>query len=274
LHLIPRPLESLDPFSMNSLNHIPDNIIQLLEDRASYYNKPEFIEADPIQVPHQFSKKENIEIAGFLTATISWGQRITIIKNAIDLIRRMDNDPVDFITHATESEFKVLDGFVHRTFQSEDCKFFVKALKNIYLYKGGLGGIFENAYSNSGSVKAAIMKFRQEFFDLPHPVRTEKHVANVAGNASGKRLNMFLRWMVRRDDCGVDFGIWDKIDPAGLFVPLDVHTGNIARKLGLLMRKQDDWKAVEELTLKLRSLDPADPVKYDYALFGLGRYEK
>ena len=130
---------------MNSTNHIPDYIIQLLEEKASYYNTREFIETDPIQVPHQFSNKENIEIAGFLTATISWGQRSTIIKNAFDLVRRMDNDPADFITHATESEFNVFDGFVHRTFQSEDCKYFVKALKNIYLHKGGLRGIFENA---------------------------------------------------------------------------------------------------------------------------------
>ena len=258
---------------MNSSHNIPDHIIQLLEEKASQYNTLEFIKDDPIQVPHQFSKKENIEIAGFLTATISWGQRSTIIKNASDLIRRLDNDPIDFITRATEADYDVFNGFVHRTFQSEDCKFFVKSLKNIYLHKGGLETVFENAYSTGGTVKAALTQFRKEFFDLPHPGRTKKHVANVAGNASGKRLNMFLRWMVRRDDRGVDFGIWEKIDPADLFVPLDIHTGTIARKLGLLQRKQNDWKAVEELTSVLRTLDPADPVKYDFALFGLGLYE-
>jgi len=258
---------------MNSTHNIPNHIIQLLEDKASHYNTPEFIKDDPIQVPHQFSRNENIEIAGFLTATISWGQRRTIINNALDLIRRMDNDPIDFLTHATEADFDVFSGFVHRTFQFEDCRFFIKSLKNIYLHKGGLRTVFEDAYSKGGTVKTAIMEFRQEFFDLPHPARVKKHVADVAGNSSGKRLNMFLRWMVRNDNSGVDFGIWKKINPADLFIPLDVHTGNVARKLGLLKRKQNDWKSVEELTSLLRYLDPEDPIKFDFALFGLGKYE-
>ncbi len=258
---------------MTSVNRISDYIVRLLDEKADQYNSPAFIHDDPIRVPHRFSQKENIEIAGFLTATISWGQRGTIIKNASDLIQRLDNDPIDFITHATEADLDVFNGFVHRTFQSEDCKFFVKSLKNIYLNKGGLQTIIENAYSRGGGVKAALVEFRRVFFDLPHPGRTKKHIADVAGNASGKRLNMFLRWMVRRDGRGVDFGIWENINPADLFIPLDVHTGTVARKLGLLQRNQNDWKAVEELTAVLKNLDPDDPVKYDFALFGLGLCE-
>jgi uncharacterized protein (TIGR02757 family) len=246
---------------------------QLLNEKAVQYNRPEFIEEDPIQVPHLFSQPENIEISGFLTATIAWGQRKTIISNARRLISLMDNEPARFVTEASEEDFKVFNYFRHRTFSPEDCKFFIRSLQNIYLKYGGLKPVFETSYKQTGSIKEALIKLRKVYFELPHLLRTEKHVADISHGSSGKRLNMFLRWMVRKDKNGVDFGLWDGINPADLFIPLDIHAGTVARSLGLLKRKQNDWQAVEELTAALRQLDKVDPVKYDFALFGLGVFE-
>jgi uncharacterized protein (TIGR02757 family) len=249
-------------------------IKKLLDEKVALYNQPSFIETDPIQVPRQFSKKENIEISGFLTATISWGQRPTIIKNAIKFIELVDYDPFDFINNCSEKDLLVFDYFKHRTFSGEDCKYFILALKNIYLSYGGLQKVFETGYQKTGNIKETLAYFYSIFFEIEGLERTRKHVSNVAAGSSAKRLNMFLRWMIRKDNAGVDFGIWDGIPSSTLMLPLDVHTGKMARKLGLLNRKQNDWKAVEEVTANLRNFDPADPVKYDFALFGLGIFEK
>ncbi len=244
-----------------------------LDEKTEKYNRPAFIESDPVQVPRQFSRKENIEIAAFFTATISWGNRPAIIKNALRLMEWMDNSPYDFIMKSPATGFNVLNPFVHRTFNGGDCIYFARSLKNIYSNHGGLQQVFETGFQQEGSVKAALEYFHSVFFEFPGE-RTRKHVANVQRGASAKRLNMFLRWMVRNDHRGVDFGLWEGIPQSALMLPLDVHTGNVARKLGLLNRKQNDWKAVEEVTATLRKFDPADPVKYDFALFGLGIFEK
>jgi uncharacterized protein (TIGR02757 family) len=185
----------------------------------------------------------------------------------------LDNSPYEFIRDSSVVEMEMVERFVHRTFNSNDLIFFLKALQHIYRYKGGLESIF-NTHKASDSLRPAIHEFHKIFFELPHEKRTEKHVSDPFKGSAAKKLNMFLRWMVRKDNFGVDFGIWDKIDPAQLYIPLDLHSGNTARKLGLLTRKMNDWKAVEELTGILREFDPADPVKYDFALFGLGVNER
>jgi uncharacterized protein (TIGR02757 family) len=249
------------------------NVRQFLEEKVMMYNRSEFIRNDPILVPHQFQRQENIEIAAFLTATIAWGRRDNIIRNATGLISRMDHDPYEFIMNMTKDDLYVFNGFRHRTFNEQDCCFFIRSLHNIYKNKGGMYPVFLAGYSENRSIKDAIRGFRDVFFGIKHLPRSEKHLANPFAGSAAKRLNMFLRWMVRRDTHGVDFGIWDKISPADLYLPLDVHTGNVARKLGLLKRKQNDWKAVEELTGVLREFDIEDPVKYDFALFGLGIFE-
>jgi uncharacterized protein (TIGR02757 family) len=217
--------------------------------------------------------KEDIEIAGFLAASIAWGNRPTIIKNAFRLMTMMGNAPFSFVMDCSDDQLESLNGFVHRTFNSTDAKFFVSALRNIYLNHNGLEGIF-SAYASKTSVFPAIEALNQIFFTLPHQARTMKHIANPARGSAAKRINMFLRWMVRNDSKGVDFGLWKSISPQILSCPLDVHSGNIARKLGLLTRKQNDRKAVDELDANLRLLDAEDPVKYDFALFGLGVFEK
>jgi len=246
---------------------------EFLDEKAEKYNRPLFTETDPVQVPRQFIQKENIEIAAFLTATISWGSRPAIIKNALRLMALMNNRPYEFILNAAPSDFEALKPFVHRTFNGDDCIYFAQSLKNIYEKHGGLQPVFENGFKKGNSIKAALQHFHNLFFELPGE-RTRKHVANVERGASAKRLNMLLRWMIRNDNKGVDFGLWQGIPTSALMLPLDVHTGNVARKLGLLTRKQNDWKAVEEVTETLRTFDPEDPVKYDFALFGLGIFEK
>lgn len=246
---------------------------QFLEEKVRTYNRSNFIRSDPIQVPHQYQKRENIEIAAFLTATIAWGRRDTIIKNALDLMSRMDHDPYEFLMNLKKEDLRVFKGFRHRTFKEEDCHFFVWSLHNIYKNKGGIYPVFLDGYKENRSIKHAIQRFRDIFFETRHSKRSEKHLANPFTGSAAKRLNMFLRWMTRNDENGVDFGIWNGISPADLYVPLDVHSGNVARKLGILNRKQNDWKAVEELTGVLREFDPLDPVKYDFALFGLGIFE-
>jgi uncharacterized protein (TIGR02757 family) len=245
-----------------------------LDEKVEKYNRPDFIGSDPVSIPHQFSKKEDIEIAGFLAATIAWGQRVTIINNANKLMNLMDHSPYDFVMSAKEKDLKSVEGFVHRTFNSTDVVFFIKSLHNIYKKHGGLQIAFK--IEKGENLLTSITNFRHLFFSIPHPSRTGKHVSNPAENSSAKRLCMYLRWMVRKDKKGVDFGIWDKgnLNPSILMCPLDVHSGNVARKLGLLQRTQNDWKAVEELTVNLRKLDAKDPVKYDFALFSLGVFEK
>jgi len=248
-------------------------LFELLEEKAKLYNQPAFIETDPIQIPKFFSKKENIEIAGFLTASIAWGQRPVIISNAKKLIHLMDNDPYEFLLHTDERDWQHLESFKHRTFNNVDLLFFLKSLKNIYLNHGGLESVFNHGFQSNHSIFAALINFRRVFFEIDFPSRTEKHISNVTKNSSAKRLNMFLRWMVRKDQTGVDFGLWKDIPASALMLPLDVHTGNISRGLGLLTRHQNDWKAVEEITAVLRGFDPLDPIKYDFALFGMGAFE-
>ncbi len=256
---------------VNGMNDL--EVKEFLDEKYDRFNRAEFIVSDPVCVPHSFADPRNIEIAAFLTATISWGQRKTIIQNAWLLLKMMGNDPYDFIMHAAEDECKALSGFTHRTFNGIDTMFFIKALKNIYIHYGGLKGVFEHLYMYHRNIRDALTGFRSIFFEIPFPPHAQKHVADVSKNASAKRLNMFLRWMVRKDDRGVDFGLWPGIPASALYMPLDVHTGNTARKLGLLKRRQNDWQAVEELTHKVRGFDADDPVKYDFALFGLGAIE-
>ena len=244
-----------------------------LDYKVEQYNSPEFIVTDPIQIPHKFSKKEDIEIAGYLTATISWGNRKSILTNANSLLERMDFDPYNFVLNHTKEDLNNLDNFVHRTFNSIDLQYFILSLQNIYKNHGGLETVFSN-HAEKDSLQKAIHEFKNIFFELQHLPRTQKHVSDPLKNSAAKRINMFLRWMVRKDSKGVDFGIWEKVQPNQLSCPLDVHSGNTARKLGLLKRKQNDAKALLELDLSLRKLDALDPVKYDFALFGLGVFEK
>lgn len=248
------------------------SIKELLEKKVFEYNRTEFIPEDPISIPHRFKIKEDIEISGFLTAIISWGQRKTIISNALKLMDMMDECPHQFVLQSPEKEFRKIKNFKHRTFNGEDAFFFLKSLENIYKNHGGMEILFTP--KREENILQGIGRFRNAFFSIPHPARTVKHIADPYRGASAKRINMFLRWMVRRDDCGVDFGLWKNISPSSLYCPLDVHSGEVARKLGILENKQNNWKAVEELTGYLRLLDPGDPVKYDFALFGMGANEK
>lgn len=254
---------------------IPQEDLQsFLDEKYQQYNQPTFIDSDPIGVAHRFSKKEDIEIIGFLAATIAWGQRVTIINNSLKFAELMDEAPFDFIRNFQEHDLDRFADFKHRTFNGEDAAFFMKSLQHLYTNEGGLEGAFSKALSSDDvDVKPAIVGFRELFFAVDHPKRTYKHVSNPDKGSAAKRLNMYLRWMVRNDKCGVDFGIWDKINASQLIMPLDVHTGNVGRKLGLLKRKQNDWQSAEELTASLRKLDASDPVKYDFALFGLGVFE-
>ena len=249
-------------------------IKELLEEKYLQYNNSTFIETDPICIPHRFSIKENIEISAFLTATIAWGNRRSIIKNAHTLMALLDNDPYAYLVGANERDFQVLKTYCHRTFCGIDAIYFIKSLSNIYRHHGGLETIFSEEFKLKKDIKACLIRFREIFFELEYPERTRKHVSDVERGASAKRLNMFLRWMVRKDEKGVDFGLWSGISASALYIPLDVHTGNVARELGLLKRKQNDWKSVDELTSVLRSFDASDPVKYDFALFGMGVFER
>ncbi len=245
---------------------------QFLDEKVIQYNQPKFIESDPIQIPHQFSKKEDIEIAGFLTATIAWGKRPMIIKNANKMMSFLDNSPHEFILNHSQKDLDKIVHFVHRTFNIIDFTFFIKALKNIYQNHKGLEAVFAKNSTNN-TMQNSIHQFKNTFFEIPHPKRTTKHISNPLKGSAAKRINMYLRWMVRQDNTGVDFGIWKSISPSVLSCPLDVHSGNVARKLGLLTRKQNDWKALSELDINLRKLDAKDPSKYDFALFGLGVFE-
>lgn len=238
-----------------------EELKSFLDEKVDEYNQSSFIEEDPISVVHQFSKKEDIEIIGFLIATIAWGNRKSIIKNANKLCDIMHHSPHEFILSYKEQELE----FVHRTFNSDDLNFFFMSLKNIYLKHGGL----EKVFAANLSAKERIIRFRDIFLETPHLSRSEKHLSNPAKGSSAKRINMYLRWMIRKDKKGVDFGLWKKHTPSTLYIPLDVHTGISARKLGLISRKQNDWKALEELMSHLKKFDSNDPCKYDFALFGL-----
>jgi uncharacterized protein (TIGR02757 family) len=242
---------------------------EFLDEKVDLYNRPSFIETDPISIPHQFNEKGDREIAGFLAATIAWGNRKMILNSANRMMSLLDYSPYEFIMNSGKSDHEGIDRFVHRTFNTYDLVFFIRALKNIYKNHGGLESIFIKHQAND-SLQPAIHEFHRIFFELPHEKRTVRHVSDPFKGSAAKKINMFLRWMVRKDNRGVDFGIWRTLSPSILSCPLDIHSGNIARQLGLLTRKQNDSKAVAELDLRLRELDPDDPVKYDFALFGLG----
>jgi len=245
---------------------------EFLDSKVEQYNRPDFITSDPIQIPHLFTKKEDIEIAAFLSATIAWGNRKSIINNANKMMHLLDNSPHDFIINHQEQDLEKLETFVHRTFNGLDFITFIKSLKHIYKNHNGLEAIFAK-HAQDNSMQKAIHLFKHTFFEIEHLQRTQKHVSDPLKNSAAKRINMFLRWMVRKDNTGVDFGIWQTISPSQLSCPLDVHSGNVARKLGLLKRKQNDGKALNELDIALRKFDKNDPVKYDFALFGLGVFE-
>jgi uncharacterized protein (TIGR02757 family) len=244
-----------------------------LDEKVELYNNPKFIESDPIQIPHRFSLKEDIEIAGFLTATIAWGNRKMIITNSKKMMDLLGNSPFDFVMNHNDYHLEQLENFVHRTFNGTDMITFIKGLQHIYKNHNGLESVFtENQETNS--VQKSISEFKKLFFEIEHQNRTQKHISDPLNNSAAKRINMFLRWMIRNDNKGVDFGIWKNIPASSLSCPLDVHSGNVARKLGLLTRKQNDSKALFELDTNLRKLDAIDPVKYDFALFGLGVFER
>ena len=242
-----------------------------LDQKVEQYNTPDFIQTDPIQIVHQYKTKQDIEIMGLLIATIAWGNRKSIIQNGERLSKLMENKPYDYLTNTTEKEWQHLD-FVHRTFNKEDLLFFMSALQAHYSQSDSLEDLFLSNPSEPG-VKSKIHSFRTSLLAHPHLKRTEKHISDPMNGSAAKRLNMFLRWMVRNDGKGIDFGIWNKIPLSELRIPLDVHTGNVARKLGILTRKQNDWKALDEIHAHLDKFDPKDPAKYDYALFGLGAFE-
>ncbi len=250
-----------------------EELKSFLDEKVIQYNHPTFLDTDPIQIPHSFSLKEDVEISAFLTATIAWGNRKSIITNAKKLMELLNNSPFDFIMNYEDEDLARFDEFKHRTFNGEDLKFFIKSLKNIYQNHDGLEAVFKNNITDK-SLQPSISAFKKIFFEIPHPARTTKHVSDPLKGSAAKRLNMFLRWMVRDASTGVDFGIWKTIPSAYLSCPLDVHSGNVARKLKLVKRKQNDAKALAELDKSLRKMDAQDPVKYDFALFGLGVFEK
>ena len=256
---------------MGLLNH--SELKAFLDSKVVQYNTPDFIGSDPLQIPHCYSLKEDIEISGFLTATIAWGNRKSIINNAKRLMALMDHAPYDFVMQHQPKDLEGLKSFVHRTFNGLDCMQFIESLKHIYTHHNGLEGVF-NTYSQKDSLQSAIHHLKHHFFEIEHLQRTQKHISDPLKKSAAKRINMFLRWMVRPNDTKVDFGLWPQLSPSQLSCPLDVHSGNVARKLGLLTRSQNDSRALAELDQSLRKLDPTDPVKYDFALFGLGVFEK
>lgn len=247
-----------------------EELRELLEALHDKYNNPDFIEADPISVPHSFSRREDIEISGFLASTIAWGNRKAIVKSARRMMSYMDNAPYDFTVNASDEELARLQSYVHRTFNGLDFISFVKALRHFYVSCGSIGEFFGQEYAAHGDMRPVLSRFRAEFFSCDHLPHCEKHLSSIDKGAACKRLNMYIRWMVRRDSRGVDFGLWSGVPMSALYLPLDVHSGNMGRALGLLSRKQSDWKAVEQITESLRGFDPSDPVRYDFSLFGAG----
>ena len=246
---------------------------EFLDEKAEFYQQKEFIQTDPIIIPHEYDNKLDIEISGFLISVISWGNRKSIINSGYKIINLLEYSPYDFIMNHSDQDLKRIKGSIHRTFNSEDLIYFIKSLKNIYTNYNGLEGIISNK-KNGDNLQERISIFKKIFFKLDSPERTKKHLPDPLNGSAAKRFNMFLRWMVRSNNKGIDFGIWKSISASQLSCPLDIHTGNTARKLGLLKRNQNDSLAVNELDLKLRKMDKNDPVKYDFALFGLGVNEK
>jgi uncharacterized protein (TIGR02757 family) len=253
------------------VNNFPD-IKQFLDEKYACYNRPEFIVHDPISVPHQFAKKEDIEIAGLIAAIFAWGQRKTAISKANQLLSLMKPSPFEFLMNAADRDYQPMTVFVHRTFNGDDCLGFLHGISLIYKNLGGLEKIFADGFKNNYAF-GGIKSLRQAFAVTGMLNRTFKHLPDPENGSAAKRINMFLRWMVRSDHNGVDFGIWKTISPATLICPLDLHVGNAARALGLLNRKQNDWRAAIELTEGLKTFDPYDPVKYDFALFGYSMFE-
>lgn len=249
-----------------------DYILNLLNEKYEQFNQPNFIANDPVSIPHQFTLKQDIEIMGFIAATLAWGQRKTIINKCNELVQLMDGAPYDFIKNHQDTDLKRFLSFKHRTFNNTDTLYFIEFFKDFYAKHESLEEAFTNGLTTeSVNTKTALENFQQIFFSLEdYPVRTRKHIATPARNSSCKRINMFLRWMVRKDDKGVDFGIWQNISPAQLVCPCDVHVERVGRKLGLISRPKTDWQMAVELTDNLKQLDPTDPVKYDFSLFGLG----
>ena len=243
---------------------------EFLDEKVSLYNRPEFIHDDPISIPHKFNKKEDIEISAFFSATIAWGRRPMILKNAKRIMDILDNCPHDFILNASENEINKSSDFCHRTFNGLDLQTFIYCLRNIYQHHHGLEACFK---TKEKDMCHSISNFKNIFFEIEHPRRTEKHVSDPMNGSASKRIMMFLRWMVRSNHQNIDFEIWKTLNPKQLSCPLDVHTANVGRKLGLITRKANDWKTVKELDATLRLFCPEDPAKYDFALFGLGVYE-
>ena len=256
---------------MNELKKLHD----FFELKVTQYNKPSFIAADPICIPHLFTKKQDIEIAGFFAAIFAWGNRTTIINKSKELMQLMQMHPHEFCLNASTKELKKLEGFKHRTFNTTDLLYCIELLKYHYQSHASLEEAFLLNGTSPASIYEALIQFHNYFFALEDaPLRTKKHISNPAKGSTCKRLNMYLRWMVRKDNHGVDFGIWKKIKPAQLICPIDVHVARVAKRFNLLERKQIDWQAAVELTSYLKKLDPKDPAKYDFALFGLGVIEK
>ena len=247
-----------------------EELQELLEHLHDKYNRQEFIEPDPISIPHSFSDRHDREIAGFLAAAIAWGNRKAIVKSARRMMSYMDNDPADFVRNASQQELAHLQSYVHRTFNGQDFTDFVLCMRHIMEKYGGIGEFFESHYEATQDMTKVLSEFRREFFSCDHNPHCEKHISSIDKGAACKRLNMYLRWFVRHDERGVDFGLWRKIPMSALYLPLDVHTGNMGRALGLLARKQSDWKATAEITAALREFNAEDPVRYDYSLFGAG----
>ena len=243
-----------------------------LDKKVAEFDQPRFIKDDPVSIPHSFKRKQDIEIAGFFAAIFSWGNRKTIINKSVELMRLMDNAPYEFCTNSGDEDLKRLLNFSHRTFNSTDLLYFV----SFFHFHYHLSDTLENAFTKHGkTIEEMLIGFHDYFFSLNDvPPRTKKHIATPQRNSTCKRLNMFLRWMVRKDNHGVDFGIWEKISPSQLICPIDLHVARVAKRLGLITGKQSGWKSAIELTMKLREFDPEDPVKYDFALFGLGIVDK
>ena len=247
-----------------------EQMYEMLEALHDKYNNTDFIEADPISVPHSFTDDRDKEIAGFLAATIAWGNRKAIVRSARRMMEYMDFAPYSFVVGAEQSDFETLRSYVHRTFNGGDFVDFVRALQSICHKYDTVGNLFESSYAEHRDMAAVLSEVRREFFSVEHSQHSEKHFSSIDKGAACKRLNMYLRWFVRSDNRGVDFGLWRSIPTSALYLPLDVHSGNMGRALGLLSRKQNDWKATAEITQSLRRFSAEDPVKYDYALFGAG----